>query len=694
MRITNIHNKNSKIYIFSRNENGKQIIRTDDSFRPFYFEPDEKGEYRGYDGTPLRKVFASLPKDISQRRSDKAFAADIKYTNNYLTHKVDKIEPCPFTYLFIDIEVLAKEFPEPSEAKYPVSCITVWHSATKEYTTWWLDDYKKESKLLEAFIDYVKLNPVDFFAAWNINFDYTYLHNRCPNFAKKISPINQVRAGNAKNIFYPAGISIVDYLTYFKKVFMRESSYALDNIAQAHLDEKSWGNQVFGDLDETVKDKNVNDVKRLVKLEEKYNLFPYYDEIRRLSKCKWEDLYHNSRIVEMMLMEEAKIQNIILPSKKVNEEDEKIKGAIRDTLKSGRFFDVLKVDLSSAYPTMLIEFCLDTQNITKQTKDTVKVDKLLFKQNKNALLPLATKKILTIKNKLKKDLKENPELQKKYDAIKAIVNSFFGAVTNEFFRLYDTRVGSSITYLVRDLITYSIKRLKEEGYETLYYDTDSLFINTPEIIVDKLNQYIQDWVKTYNKESIDLDYAYEGHFDKLFLHSTCHYYGYIRGQEKPEIKGMEIKRVSSSKYESEFQRELIEKILNNEEQDNIEKWVQSERSRIKTVPLLNIVFPCKIKNTKYLGKPVFLTAKKSTQMIYPKFTVENLELFYYVYVKNLLNDIYVLALKTNDNDFLDWSKYIDWGKMIERSIDRKTEKIFEALKWKYSKDFNITNLFN
>jgi hypothetical protein len=163
--------------------------------------------------------------------------------------------------------------------------------------------------MLEAFINYMRTEKFDIWLSWNVKFDYNYLYNRIPDFAEKISVINKVRYGDGE-VSYPAGISIVDYLTWFKKItFNKEKSYALDAIAQKYLNEKSFEKINFGKLSPKLKEKNRNDVARMAKLEEKKNLVPYFDELRRLSKVEWEDLIWNSRIIDMLLLKEAKTEN-------------------------------------------------------------------------------------------------------------------------------------------------------------------------------------------------------------------------------------------------------------------------------------------------------------------------------------------------------------------------------------------------
>ena len=693
MKILNIHNKKKTIYLFSRDEKGNQIIRKDNDFFPFYYEPHSEGNFRGYDGVPLKKIFVSEPSDVPKLRSEKSYSADIIYTNNYMINKVDTIEPCILKYIFIDIEVLAKEFPEPSKAKYPVSCITIYNSMTKEYKTWSLFETKEEV-LLNNCLDYIKKEAPDLILAWNVDFDYIYIYNRCSkfkiNFPKFISPINQVRLGGVKDIFYPAGISIVDYsgnkmkAGLFSKVYMREPTYALDYIGEKYLKRgKKYKNPYFGSINKEVILRNIDDVKMMVELEEKFKLIPYYDELRRLAKVKWEDLAYNSRIVEMMLLEEAKNRNIVLPNKKDNVKKEKFKGATRDFSELGAVFDVGKFDLTSAYPSMIVNFCLDSQNIT-ESKKGIDINGTKFLQNKETLLPAVVKKILTIKDELKKALKKDSGLLTKYNAIKAVVNSTFGVMGNKYFRLYDNRIASAITFLVRDLIIYTRKRLEEKGYKVLYWDTDSVFLNTKDDISDILNQYIQDWGKTYGKDNIELLYEYEGYFTKLFLLAKCHYYGYVYGKTKPEIKGVEIKRNNSSKYEAYFQQELLEKILNKEPKRDIIKWINEEKIKIKTVPLTDIIFPTKVKNIEYAKRPIFVRAYENSKKLFKEeFDVSYNELFWYVYTKSYGIDSYkkeINVIGINKNMDIDKNK-INWDEMIRRSIINKVENIFNALKW-------------
>jgi len=395
----------------------------------------------------------------------------------------------------------------------------------------------------------------------------------------------------------------------------------------------------------------------------------------------------------MLLFDEAKKQNIILPNKQVIEEGEEtsFQGATRDSEENGVFFDIGKFDLTSAYPSMIVNFCLDTQNIAGEGDEAdaemygaIKINDVTFIQQKNALLPSIVKRILVAKDALKKLRKENPDdktIAIKYDAIKAIVNSAFGVMGNRYFRLYDNTIASSITFLVRDLLHYVKNRInKEDSINTIYYDTDSIFLTTKTNITEKLNNLIQEWAKEKGKDHIDLAFEYEGYFTRLLLLGKCHYVGYLDGGKK-EIKGVEMKRSSSSKYEAWFQGILIDKILNKESQESIIKWVDEEKERIKTLPLLEIGFPCKLTSKDYKNHPIFIRAYENSRKISKDFKLNNGELFYYIFTKSQKFNMDVMAFSQAEQIIT--TDDIDWAKVIERNIMNKVNKIFTILNWLY-----------
>lgn len=693
MKLINIHNKKRQIYLFCRDEKGEQIIIIDNNFYPYYYEESPDGKFKSFDGKQLKKLFVIEPKEVRERRTYKSYESDIIYTKRYMIDKITNLEKAPIKYSMLDIEVLTDTYPNPNKADYPISCISFSNSFTKEVKTFYLGDYITEYAMIEAFITEFKKENFDLVLAWNMDgFDYPYLHNRIPDFAKKISPIGQVRYGG-ENLFYPAGISIIDLLKWDKKITLnKRPQYSLDAVLQEELGRgKKFAKVDFGKLNPEIKLRNAADVADMMKLEEKKKYIAYYDDIRRLAKVEWEDLIWNSRTIDMLLLQEAKKQNVILPMKPSDNEKEDFEGAYREAYSLGAHFGASKYDLSSAYPYAIIDFCLDPSNINDQISDNcIHIEETRFEQNPNALLPTVVKKLIELKNIIGKEKKNTsvdaPEYEDakiRYNAIKSIVNSAYGVMGNRFFRLYDKRVASATTFLVRDVLHYVKDKIEEKGYKVIYVDTDGIFIDTEENLTDKLNELVQDWARQYHKEKVNTKFGYEGIFEQLILLAKCRYKGWLRlpnGELKVETKGIEAKRKDSTVFMKKFQIELLEKIRQQETKESIIAWIKQQMEEIKNEPLINVSFPCKLAREpeKYKNIPIFLRALNNTENYDRKVG----QRFYYTFMegKDDSKKQMVMAFDEEKNDHIDRTK-VDWQTLIKRNIIMKLDTIFTALNW-------------
>jgi DNA polymerase elongation subunit (family B) len=740
--IQNIANIGKDIYLFNRQKDGSLTIQQDHTFYPYFYEEDSKGIYLTIDGKKVRKVNCQRPSDLKNRRSDNAYEADIFYTKRYIIDKVGEILPSPTKYLFVDIEIKTKELPSYLCPDKPITSISIYNSLEENIRNWFINDYEgtleeREDILLKNVIKYIKDTQPDLILGWNlVEFDYPYLAARIKRLwnlelAELISPIEKVRYGRKEDeIPYPAGISILDYLDLFKKIYKGEVSYALDSIAQKYLETPPNKKVNFNQITDEIRDKNIEDIKNMVGIEKIIRIIPYYDEVRRMGKCLWEDITWNSKVLDMMLLSEAKRMGIILPSKHYGEEyveEIEFEGAYRRA-DLGRFENLYKLDLSSAYPMAIIDFCLDIANLT-QNKNEQKIDitdretnevkySIYFKQNQNALLPTLARKLIIKKDYLKKQLKtldpessEGKDLQIKYDAVKALVNSLFGVTALKIFRLYKVEIASAITSIIRDLLHYIETELKKRSVNVIYLDTDSVFIKSNDLGLDILslcNNLVIQWVKEkYNKDRTGIEFDLEGRFEQILIVALCHYKGRLRtkdGKIKIEIKGIEAKRKDSSKFMQEFQTKLIDKILDNESQDTIVSFINTEKERIKFVPITEIGFPCKINNTKdYKSIPIFVRAMEYSKELCG-FTKNSGDTFYYIYVESLgkstrkakrtmtnketgvkeekssEKEVEKNVLAYDDEQF-DHIKNIDWNKMVEKTIIGKCENIFKSLNW-------------
>ncbi len=750
--VTNIANSGREIYIWHRIGKTLSCFK-DKTFFPYFYQVSPSGIFKTIDNKRVNKIVCSRPSDVKNRRDENSYEADVLFTKRYIIDKISSFGKADLKYSFIDIEVLTKDLPSYLNPIQSISCISCSNNYTGEIKTLFLNDYNqeaysgeiKEKQLLNDFVKWIKDQQFDLILGWNfIDFDWRYLSARYKKLfgcelAEMISPIAQAKyLGNSKQEaepnLIPAGLSVCDYLDFYKKIYRTESSYALDVICQKELKEQAYKKVDFNRLSEDIKEKNINDVRRMIDLDKKLKIIDYYDELRRMSMCDFSDVTWNSKMLDMILLKEARQKGIILPSKKYGQDqlemEETFEGAYRrcnienkegkiiEKL-TGRYKDLWKLDLSSAYPMAIINFCLDIGNI--KTNEGIEVNGTKFYQNSNALLPTIAQKLINKKDILKKQLSEiDPEseeakdLQIKYDAIKAVVNSLFGVCGLKIFRLFDYRVAAAITFLVRDLLHYVENKLIEQGMKVIYIDTDSVFVKADINPKDLCNSFIKQWAKEkYNKDNIGIEFDLEGSFEKIFIIALCHYKGYLKksktGKIKEEIKGIEAKRKDSSTFIREFQNTLIDKVMNEESQEEIVKFINLEKERIKTLPLIDIGFPCKLSKSaeEYKSIPIHIRGLKYTQELVPNFEKRLGDSFYWLPIipfgtsmrkssRNQKNkDTGEKELKSSekevkkdilcyDEENYEHIKEVNWEKLIERSIYGKCEHIFEALGWDLS----------
>lgn len=701
--IINIHNSQRVLYLFNRDQNGVQTIETVKDFYPYCFVRDEQGEAVSFKGEKLKKMLYSDPMEMKKNNGPDAFESDIFLPQRYLIDKVDKLDKTVIKWAAIDVEMKCTALPDAENPKFAISCISVFNSVYGTIQTFFLPEFEDEETMLLTFVKYLKDESFDLHLGWNYTaFDFPYLSarwgrlfgKRGQSFGAAISPVGLDRWGK-DGVMYPIGTSIVDYLEWFKKITLnKEERYTLDHIAHKHLGiGKTFDNVDFSKVNEEVKYRNQEDVQIIANLEDKFKIIDFHDALRRLSKVDFESMTYYSRIVDVLLLQEAHDRGVILPNKpNINEDEEfeSIQGAYRDAFETGRFEGITEYDLSSAYPWSIINFCLDPANVVKEgTPNSIKIENTYFEQKDGQLLPTVVKMLVDLKGEVKAKLekcqlgteayKENEIM---YAAVKSVTNASYGVMAMRFFRLYDPAVAGGTTWLVRNLLHYVQDALIKKAFRVIYIDTDGIMINSANNLMILINQLVQEWGDTFGKKNVNIKFEYNGIFEKLLILKKCRYVGYIKTEKgvKKVIKGVEQKRKDSSTFMKLFQEELIEKILNNEPKEKIVEWIKEQRIKLTESPLEQISFPAKVNKPRevYKNLPIFLRALDNT----PQLQKQRGDSFFYIYLtgKDASKKQNVLAFDENNQNHIERS-CVDFKKMSERNIDTKVAVIFVAMKW-------------
>ena len=706
LSLTNINYLNNYLYIFYRDQyNHLKYYKK--FYKNYYFTLNSQGKFRVY-GQKDKADKVYYKKKYYNNQTN--FESDVLPEKHYLIDEIE-ITKTKLRYLFMDIEIIAPEFPKPTEAKYPVAVIVIYDSYSHKTIKFNLKGFDNEKHMIEVFADVVKSIKPDLIVGWNIlSFDWLYLINRFPELPKMISPVGLQSIDRM-----PVGISLLDYMLIDKKFTQnRKKSYSLENRANEEVNFELNEKIDFTKYSDDVETKCLQDINRLITMEKKLKYIDLCDDIRILSKCLWSDIYYNSRIIDQLMLQEARKLNIILPNQ-VYKGSETFEAAYRVAKKKGLFKNVTMYDLSGAYLYTVYDLCLDKDNfVDNPTHDSIKVfitkrdtneiiKYFYLKQNPNTLLPRLAKKLIDNKIKFKELLNNtNPEdaqynaIESIYNAIKSIYLSVWGVLGHHSCRTYDTNITSIITSTIRDLLRYVENEVKKMGYEVIYIDTDSITINSEDNISDLLNNLIQKWSKErFNKPS-SIYFEYKGKFKSIIILDECRYKGYIETNSglKEEIKGLEIKRKDSSIFMSKFQNDVLNKILLEDYNENqTTRFIFSKINDIYKENITNIAFPAKLskdieeyktivtnyKGTTYTRKPpIFIQAIENAKKYYPDFNPKNSEFFYWLYIEGGIPVAF-------DNEHpLPSNIKIDWNKMIERNILNKVEVIYNAMGWDFT----------
>jgi len=710
-----IESQGKNIILFGR-ENRKPTVKIISNFAPYFYVEDENGLYKSVLGKSLKKINCKVPYDVTIMRENYSnhYEADIRYTNRYIINEIDEIKKEEIRICYLDIETrkTSKGYESVEKANNPIASITCYDNFDKEYKTF----YGEEVKLINEFVNYIQVKDPDMLVAYNGDmFDFPYLINRMNNLKLDTNNLSRMK-GKSYTTKYGAhvfGRVLFDLLPAYKKHFAenRRESYSLDYISKYELGNKGGKVEYEGSLDDLYKtdlDKflkyNQKDVELIVLLDEKLKIINFFDEIRRMAFCKFEDVFMNSKTADCLCLKYAKKHNFVLPSVKKHEKESYKGGYVKNSdPKLHRNISVL--DFKSLYPSIMIGFNTSYETLIENGELNMD-NKFRFKKERG-IIPSIVKPLLDKRKKIKQEMKELDinkgklhRLDLTQHALKVIANSFYGVMGFRNFRLYNLKVAESITYFARKIIQESEKWLKENGYNVIYGDTDSVFVSIGDEYLEqfkntviKINVYLKNYIEKFGveKEYNIFDLEFEKIYKTIFFKRKADGKGakkkyagrliWANGKEydKIDVKGFESRRSDSPQIGRNFLKEVLKRIVYEEKYDNINKFVIDFKNKIinNEFTIEELALPIGISKSlnQYKGNPIHIRASRLANEKH-KACIQAGDKIKYIYTKDSDG---VIAFKDKM-----WDGYeIDYDKMIRRIIDLKVGPLFESLGWKY-----------
>ncbi len=265
----------------------------------------------------------------------------------------------------------------------------------------------------------------------------------------------------------------------------------------------------------------------------------------------------------------------------------------------GLYKNIIVLDFKSLYPSIIRTFYIDPMGLIEGLKAP---DKAVsgFKQacfsRTHHHLPQLIEDLW-----LERDKAKHNDDKMLSQAIKIIMNSFYGVLGSTGCRFYDPRLSSSITLRGHEIMQQTRKWIEAQNYNVIYGDTDSTFIQLPDAFTadecdavgKKLSADINlQWEILLQAEyqiKSHLEIEFETHYQPFFMPtirgestgSKKRYVGQITRTENKKLifKGMETVRSDWTELARIFQQQLYQKVFAEQEVENyIKEYVSKTLS--------------------------------------------------------------------------------------------------------------------
>ena len=267
------------------------------------------------------------------------------------------------------------------------------------------------------------------------------------------------------------------------------------------------------------------------------------------------------RVDSYLMMEAHKLGELIPAREELNIIP--YKGAIVLEPSVGLHDRVAVLDFSAMYPSLMVKYNISPDALVDSAgEDVFEVPEVghHFRKNPPGLYKIVLSQLIASRQAAKREAAKTPRgtrehkiLKAREKATKVITNATYGYAGWAGSRWYSREVAESAAALGRDTINKSIDLAKSLGLKVLYGDTDSLFVEYNEKLV---NQFIKEIDKNLGLE-INLGQLYTR---ILFTEAKKKYAGLMDDGEL-DVVGMEAIRGDWSSLARNVQNEVLRLVL-------------------------------------------------------------------------------------------------------------------------------------
>ena len=529
---------------------------------------------------------------------------------------------------------------------------------------------------------------------------------------------------------------------------------------------------------------NIQDVNLVKRLDEKMGLLDVRMMVAYTTSINYEEIASSVRTWDCLINKELYSQNII-PPYHINppEMKEGIPGGHVKEPQLGKIGWCMSFDLNSLYPHLIMQFNISPETINSNYRawpidgDETRIQNILdrkpyegapadhsisasgisYSNSKEGIIPSIMRSLYDDRKVAKKQMIEAQKAGKDYNAlhlkqfaIKILLNSGYGAMTNKYYRWYDRRMGESITLsgqmvirstekainawmnkvMATDNVDYIVAIDTDSNYVNMQPMVDKFFANkSREQITDILDKVAQDQMQPMlEKEFLDIKQYLNCYEQKMVMereaiassafwtakkrYAMCVWdmEGVRMPSDKPKLKiqGLEAIRSSTPAVCREPLLNLIEKVLQTDE-DTVQKYIADFKKDFMNFHFSDIGMPRTVNNIRKYeqadgfmkgtpphvrGAIVYnrLLKRHNLQKIWEPMKESEKGKFVYLREPNNVGTD-VISFNTDIPSEFDCEKYIDKEKMFEKIIVDPVTNILTPVGWTVEKKLTLESFF-
>ena len=471
-----------------------------------------------------------------------------------------------------------------------------------------------ESELIKRWLIWVEKIDPDIFIGWNvINFDFRLLQKRAQVLKLNFSigrgdrqPVwRQSQADQDHYFLLVPGRVVLDGIDTLKSATYNFPSFSLEAVGQTLLGRGKLidSNDIhdpfykakeirrqFHEDKRLLAAYNLEDCQLVWDIFEKANLVNFSIERAQLTGLEMDRMGGSVAAFDNLYLPRLHRKGFIAPNIGDYQGELSAPGGYVMDSKPGLHDSVLVLDYKSLYPSIIRTFKVDPYaRVVGEDLDSDKVvpgyDGVSFSKAEN-ILPGIIAELWLARDKAKRE--SNAALSQ---AIKIIMNSFYGVLGTSGCRLHDSRLTSSITKRGHEIILKTVELIEQEGYDVIYGDTDSVFVSLQRPFdnagASEIGEQLKSIINQYWRQQLRQDYdidcflemEFETHFKQFFMPtvrgssegSKKRYAGLIEddsGKREIHYKGLETVRTDWTELARVFQQNLYQLVFDGNEYEN------------------------------------------------------------------------------------------------------------------------------